>query len=157
MSKLRIIAAVGLTATFLLPVLGFVSSQFPARSGETAAQETVTPNIPGRSARHLGMAHEAGDCPANMRIGGEGCLLFVAAGTQAISTPIQVADTGHQLRVGEMIAPGEFHPINRPGLYGLAPAPHGQGFGIGEGKLFRYDAQSMQVMSVIRQIDRVLD
>ena len=92
-----------------------------------------------------------------MRIGSEGCLLFVATGTQAISAPIQVADPAHQLRVGEMIAPGEFHPISRPGLYGLAPAPHGQGFGIVEGKLFRYDAQSMQVMSVIRQIDRVLD
>ncbi|MTH77296.1 hypothetical protein [Paracoccus aestuariivivens] len=72
------------------------------------------------------------------------------AQTAALSAP-------KALRVGQQIEPAHLHRINRPGLYGISQAPNGSGYGVIDGRLIRYDAQTMRVQSIIRQIDNILD
>lgn len=61
------------------------------------------------------------------------------------------------LQVGGRLDPARLHPVRRPGLYGMSEPPPGSRYGIAEGRLIRYDPRSAQVLSIIREVDRILD
>lgn len=69
----------------------------------------------------------------------------------------QAAQEGGGLRVGGRLDPARLHPVKRPGLYGMSEPPPGSRYGIVEGRLIRYDPGSAQVLSIIREVDRILD
>ncbi|WP_142662449.1 hypothetical protein [Paracoccus laeviglucosivorans] len=60
-------------------------------------------------------------------------------------------------QVGERISPENLHRISRPGLYGISKSPDGSDYGVLEGRLIRYDPHTMQVQSIIREVDQILD
>lgn len=60
-------------------------------------------------------------------------------------------------RIGDRIGQDSLHPVTRPGLYGIGRAPSGSSYGITEGRLIRYDPETMQIQSVIRRVDGILD
>ncbi|MFT4012936.1 MAG: hypothetical protein QM682_05925 [Paracoccus sp. (in: a-proteobacteria)] len=62
-----------------------------------------------------------------------------------------------QIRVGQTLDPRALHRISRPGLYGLSQSPRGSAYGISQGRLIRYDPASLKVISIIRQVDQILD
>ncbi|WP_253879795.1 hypothetical protein [Paracoccus aminovorans] len=66
-------------------------------------------------------------------------------------------DGGGSLRVGGTVDAALLHPVTRPGLYGMSQPPAGSRYGIIAGQLIRYDPDSVQVLSIIRQVDRILD
>ncbi|WGR62546.1 hypothetical protein E3U26_17470 (plasmid) [Paracoccus ferrooxidans] len=61
------------------------------------------------------------------------------------------------LRVGDRLDSARLHQVTRPGLYGMSEAPSGSRYGIVDGKLIRYDPESAQVLSIIHQVDRIVD
>lgn len=63
----------------------------------------------------------------------------------------------HRLRVGSHIDPSHLHIITRPGLYGIGNAPRGSNYGIVDGRLVRFDPQNMQILSVVRMVEAILD
>ncbi|RDW12549.1 hypothetical protein [Paracoccus thiocyanatus] len=67
------------------------------------------------------------------------------------------ADRPAVLRVGDRLEEVRLHMVTRPGLYGMSQAPDGSRYGIVDGKLIRYDPESAQVLSIIRQVDRIVD
>ncbi|MEF9605666.1 hypothetical protein O4J55_26395, partial [Paracoccus sp. PXZ] len=98
--------------------------------------------------------------------------LFVAAGLLAALAPVCLAQQVGQaaqpvaqaaaeqpamLRVGDRLDSARLHQVTRPGLYGMSEAPSGSRYGIVDGKLIRYDPESAQVLSIIRQVDRIVD
>ncbi|TWI36997.1 hypothetical protein IQ24_00787 [Paracoccus sulfuroxidans] len=64
---------------------------------------------------------------------------------------------GKGISVGEALPPGKIHVITRPGLYGMGEPPRGSRYGIVNGRLIRFDPGTSRVLSVIRQVDRILD
>ncbi|WP_313353304.1 hypothetical protein [Paracoccus sp. (in: a-proteobacteria)] len=87
---------------------------------------------------------------------GPACLaetLKQSAGSAAAATGDQPA----MLRVGDHLDNARLHPVTRPGLYGMSEAPSGSLYGIVDGKLIRYDPKNAQVLSIIRQVDRIVD
>lgn len=62
-----------------------------------------------------------------------------------------------KVSVGKALAPSSIHVITRPGLYGMGQPPRGSRYGIVNGKLIRFDPSTSRVLSVIRQVDRILD
>ncbi|WP_104492745.1 hypothetical protein [Paracoccus denitrificans] len=95
--------------------------------------------------------------------------LILAAGLLAILAPATLAQSAGQaaepaaaeaptmLRVGDRLDNARLHQVTRPGLYGMSEAPSGSRYGIVDGKLIRYDPESAQVLSIIRQVDRIMD
>lgn len=76
----------------------------------------------------------------------------------APASPRQAArEGGGSLRVGGTVDAALLHPVTRPGLYGMSQPPAGSRYGIIAGQLIRYDPDSVQVLSIIRQVDRILD
>ncbi len=76
----------------------------------------------------------------------------------APASPRQAArESGGGLRVGGTVDAALLHPVTRPGLYGMSQPPAGSRYGIIAGQLIRYDPDSVQVLSIIRQVDRILD
>ncbi|MDO5620160.1 MAG: hypothetical protein Q4G24_01670 [Paracoccus sp. (in: a-proteobacteria)] len=59
--------------------------------------------------------------------------------------------------IGNSLRGGSFHEVTRPGRYGLGNPPTGMGYAVVDGKLVRYDLKTMQIMSVLRQVDKVID
>ncbi|WP_134681209.1 hypothetical protein [Paracoccus ravus] len=59
--------------------------------------------------------------------------------------------------VGERIEAAHLHRISRPGLYGISQPPSGSDYGVIDGKLVRFDPESLELQSVIRDVDRILD
>ncbi len=78
------------------------------------------------------------------------------AAATGLSKPIRIAGTD-EVRVGAVAGPQDLHPITRPGLYGVGRAPQGNKYGVIDGKLVRYDPQTMQILAVIRAVDAILD
>ncbi|MDQ7260924.1 hypothetical protein NM680_03805 [Paracoccus sp. PS-1] len=77
---------------------------------------------------------------------------------QAAAPAAQVAaEPPGMLRVGDRLDSARLHQVTRPGLYGMSEAPSGSRYGIVDGKLIRYDPESAQVLSIIRQVDRIMD
>lgn len=62
-----------------------------------------------------------------------------------------------RLQVGARLDPARLHPVKRPGLYGMSDPPPGSRYGIVEGRLIRYDPGNAQVLSIIREVDQILD
>lgn len=62
-----------------------------------------------------------------------------------------------KISVGKALAPSSFHVVTRPGLYGMGQPPRGSRYGIVNGKLIRFDPSTSRVLSVIRQVDQILD
>lgn len=61
-------------------------------------------------------------------------------------------------QVGQRIDPDALHRIKRPGLYGVGTSVDGSSnYGILEGRLIRYDPDTLRVQSVIREVDQILD
>ncbi|MDT1061568.1 hypothetical protein RM190_06825 [Paracoccus sp. CPCC 101403] len=77
----------------------------------------------------------------------------------AQSTSVREASFGgHQpIRVGDKLDPAVLHEVSRPGLYGISGPPEGSEYGVIDGRLIRYDQHTLQVQSIIRQVDYVLD
>lgn len=74
------------------------------------------------------------------------------------SQPVALAGQQHQgLRVGEHVDPQDLHQIQRPALYGIGQSPAGSAYGVVQGQLIRFDPLSLQVLSIIRQVDRIRD
>lgn len=61
------------------------------------------------------------------------------------------------LRVGATIETGHLHVVTRPGLYGIGAAPRGSAYGIVDERLVRFDPDTMQIQSVIRMVETILD
>ena len=61
------------------------------------------------------------------------------------------------LRVGDPVAAGQVHRVSRPGLYGMSAPPAGSAYGIVDNRLIRFDPDSGRVLSIIRQVDEILD
>lgn len=61
------------------------------------------------------------------------------------------------LRVGDRLDQDRLHQITRPGLYGMSQPPAGSRYGVVDGRLIRYDPEKAQLLSIIRQVDRILD
>lgn len=64
---------------------------------------------------------------------------------------------GVSFRIGDRISEDKLHPVTRPGLYGIGRVPSGSSYGVSEGRLIRYDPETMQIQSVIRRVDGILD
>lgn len=64
---------------------------------------------------------------------------------------------GDGLQVGDRLDPAELHPVTRPGLYGMSQSPDGSAYGVVDGRLIRFDPESLTVKSIIRQVERILD
>src|SRR5690606_8595308 len=60
------------------------------------------------------------------------------------------------LRVGEQRAGARRQQVPGPGLYGLRQAPAGSRYAIVDAKLVRYDPKSARVLSMIRQVDKIM-
>lgn len=74
--------------------------------------------------------------------------------------PLAVADRQSQaprLRVGDRLDNAAIHTVTRPGLYGMGKVPAGSAYGIVDGNLVRYNPETMQLESVIRSVDAILD
>ncbi|RCW86704.1 hypothetical protein [Paracoccus lutimaris] len=67
------------------------------------------------------------------------------------------AAPGEGVSVGAAVAPGKLHRVSRPGLYGMSEPPVGSAYGIVDNRLIRFDPESGKVLSIIRQVDEVLD
>jgi len=67
------------------------------------------------------------------------------------------AHPARKLRVGQHIDAEQLHRISRPGLYGISRPPAGSEYGVIDGRLVRYDAETLQVQSIIREVDHILD
>ena len=80
----------------------------------------------------------------------------VYAATGSGETAAQAASSS-QIVIGETLPPDSLHLIERPGLYGLGPEPPGSRYAVANGHLIRIDAKTLQVLSVLRIQDRVLD
>lgn len=60
-------------------------------------------------------------------------------------------------QVGQPVDGGQLHRVSRPGLYGMSQPPAGSAYGIVDDRLIRFDPESGHVLSIIRQVDRILD
>ncbi|UXU74889.1 MULTISPECIES: hypothetical protein [unclassified Paracoccus (in: a-proteobacteria)] len=78
------------------------------------------------------------------------------AGSHGSADP-DTAAIAAPLRIGERLDAQRLHKVTRPGLYGMSHPPPGSRYGIIDGRLIRYDPESETVLSIIRQIDRILD
>ncbi|MDF3605595.1 hypothetical protein PE067_05205 [Paracoccus sp. DMF-8] len=92
----------------------------------------------GCAARSLG-ARNLGDDPARLNTGN---------GT---------AQSGGAFKIGARVDPQELHVVTRPGLYGMGHPPRGNSYGVVNGRLIRFDPDTMQLLSVIRDVDQILD
>lgn len=77
--------------------------------------------------------------------------------TRAMMPQNTLAQDQPRLRVGQRIDPQQLHRISRPGLYGMSQAPKGSKYGVFDGRLIRFDARTLKVQSIIREIDHILD
>jgi len=80
-----------------------------------------------------------------------------ARGAAPAPASLRQAAREGRLRVGGTVDAALLHPVTRPGLYGMSQPPAGSRYGIIAGQLIRYDPDSVQVLSIIRQVDRILD
>lgn len=70
---------------------------------------------------------------------------------------MQASNTSGALRVGDRLDRSRLHPVTRPGLYGMSQPPAGSNYGVLDGNLIRYEPDSAQILSIIRQVDQILD
>ncbi|WP_199260225.1 hypothetical protein [Paracoccus binzhouensis] len=83
----------------------------------------------------------------------------VGRAVDALAEPALQAEGGKPAppRVGERLDKARLHRVTRPGLYGMSRPPAGSLYGIVDGKLIRYDPENAQILSIIRQVDRIMD
>ena len=60
-------------------------------------------------------------------------------------------------QVGHTVKADTLHRVTRPGLYGMSQAPAGSAYGIVNDRLIRFDPATGRVLSIIRQVDEILD
>lgn len=77
-------------------------------------------------------------------------------GKAAFRTDRAVASCA-KLRVGAEVDTQRLHVVTRPGLYGIGAAPRGSSYGIVDGRLVRFDPDTMRVQSVVRRVEAILD
>lgn len=75
----------------------------------------------------------------------------------ADSSGAMAAEVDRIPQVGQVLDPALLHRISRPGLYGIGQPMSGSDYGVIGGRLIRYDAGTLQVQAVIRQIDGIRD
>lgn len=59
--------------------------------------------------------------------------------------------------VGDTLKPDQVHIITNPGRYGLGPAPGGSKYAVAQGKLIRINPDDLQVKSILRKQEMILD
>lgn len=69
----------------------------------------------------------------------------------------KAAKKGGGVQVGAAVTPGKLHRVSRPGLYGMSEPPAGSAYGIVDNRLIRFDPDSGRILSIIRQVDEILD
>lgn len=74
--------------------------------------------------------------------------------TAALAAPH--VEIGDGLVIGSRLDPAQLHVITRPGLYGLTGNSPDR-FGLINGKLLRFDPETMRLRSIIRSGVRMLD
>lgn len=60
-------------------------------------------------------------------------------------------------KVGRTVDGNRLHRVSRPGLYGMSQPPAGSAYGIVDDRLIRFDPESGRILSIIRQVDGILD
>ena len=83
--------------------------------------------------------------------------LDLAGGEERAAVGHLVRQQSHLIRVGDPVDNARLHTVSRPGLYGIGDAPAGSRYGVIDGALIRYDSKTMQILSVIRQVDFIPD
>lgn len=78
------------------------------------------------------------------------------AGAPALGAT-SASTSGDGPQVGQMIGDSSLHRVTRPGLYGMSQAPSGSAYGIVNDRLIRFDPATGRLLSIIRQVDRILD
>lgn len=84
-------------------------------------------------------------------------------GGPATDNPAALGATGNgkagraSPQVGQSVDGGQLHRVSRPGLYGMSQPPAGSAYGIVDDRLIRFDPESGRILSIIRQVDRILD
>lgn len=73
------------------------------------------------------------------------------------NTDSGIARSSGPFKIGARVDPQELHVVTRPGLYGVGHPPRGNSYGVVNGRLIRFNPDTMQVLSVIRDIDQILD
>ena len=152
----------------LLPVisLGFAVSELSAQShGTTAASGLGASNAAGSKANPSSastgggaMGREASGSETTAKPVAQRARRCMGAETACATgkTPKHIVHSSN-LRPGATLSGHELHRITRPGLYGIGKSPRGSSYGIVDGQLLRYDPDTMQILSVIRNVDSILD
>jgi len=83
--------------------------------------------------------------------------LELGAGEERMAGQHLGKSQAHAIRVGDPVDDARLHTVSRPGLYGIGNAPAGSRYGVIDGALIRYDSDTMQILSVIRQVDFIPD
>lgn len=94
--------------------------------------------------------------------------VFIAAVTVAVSVfafglqgwgddPAASVPERQEVQVGDRLERGQFHIITHPGRYGLGPNVPGSIYAVANGRLIRMDERTMQVQSILRMVNGVLD
>lgn len=65
--------------------------------------------------------------------------------------------TGAMPVIGDHLDAAQLHRVSRPGLYGISQPPQGSAYGVIEGRLIRYDVDTMHIQSIIREVDGIRD
>lgn len=87
-----------------------------------------------------------GDCPPEMAKSDVPCP----------ASRVKATSIG-SFHIGDKIPFEDVHIVTRPGLYGIGAAPRGSLYGIIDGRLIRYNPETMRVQSVIRYVEAILD
>ncbi|AGT07803.1 hypothetical protein [Paracoccus aminophilus] len=98
----------------------------------------------GAAERHRTPIFRPGECPPDMRKSKAPCATATNSGARGF-------------RIGDKVDAANVHVITRPGLYGIGAAPRGSQYGIIDGRLVRYDLESMRIQSVLRYVEAILD
>lgn len=80
----------------------------------------------------------------------------LTSATLVNQAPVET-ETSAQFKVGARVDPDRLHIVTRPGLYGMGRPPPGNRYGILNGRLIRFDPETMHVLSVIRHVEQILD
>lgn len=69
----------------------------------------------------------------------------------------QPSHVDSEIDIGEVAPAGGTHLITRPGRYGLGPEVPGSQYAVVGGMLVRLDPHTLQIQSVIRMVNGLLD
>ncbi|MDO5704537.1 MAG: hypothetical protein Q4G49_05605 [Paracoccus sp. (in: a-proteobacteria)] len=87
-----------------------------------------------------------------------GLLLAATLAFAPLPLMAQGKDNGRDpVHVGDVLKLDGIHIINQPGRYGLGVPPAGDDYAVVNGRLIRVDSKSGKVLSILRQVDAILD